>query len=209
MTQPSAPAPDAPATVLVVSARAMFRRTFASVARSLGRPVEERAGLDEGGAEPGVDPRADLGAGHALVVLDLGGADAAGAAAHLGRARGALGDTVPIGAVIDHPDEAVVDALVGAGAAGVLVKASPPTALVESLGLLLGGATCRPAPEVIVPVGAVPEAVRARLGGRDQKLLRLIAGGRSVPSVAAELHLTPAKVVTELRRIMEIVRRRG
>ena len=56
---------------------------------------------------------------------------------------------------------------------------------------------------------ALPEAVRARLSAREQKMLRLVAGGESIPSVAAALHLTSAKVVTDMRRIMDVVRGRA
>lgn len=195
---------DAPGTVLVVSAHPMFRRTFGAVVRSLGRACEALEDLGAGAPE---DPEG--GAGAALVVLDAGSDAPEEGIARLARARRALGDAVPIGAVIDHPDDAAVDALVGAGAAGVLVKAAPPTALVEALALLLAGGTCRPAPSVVVPPEGVPAAVRARLGARDQKMLRLIAGGRSVPAVAAELHLTPARVVADMRRIMDVVRGRA
>ena len=174
----------------------MFRRTFARLVGSFGRACV---------ALPAV-PAA--GGPFALVLADFG---TGGPEACAERARAVVGatDPAPLGAVIDHPDDAAVDALVAAGAAGVLVKAAPPAALTESLELLLAGERCRPAPAVRVAPEALPEALRARLGARERKMLRLIAGGASVPAVAAELHLTPARVVSDMRRIMELVRGRA
>ena len=200
-----APAPDVDAPVLVLSERAMFRRTFRRVVESLGRRCRDAS--DGAGAAREGDAGA-RGAAFALVLVDAGGNGAAAAVATLEAARRALGD-VRIACAIDHPDDAAVDTLMAAGAAGALVKAAPPAALARSLEVLLAGGQCRPAPSVSVPVEGVPEAVRARLGAREQKMLRMIAGGRSVPDVAAALHLTPARVVADMRRIMDVVRGRA
>ena len=186
----------------------MFRRTFARIVESFGhacRTAEPGVGTDAppdsppGGTPPAAKDPVDL------VLADLGGVapDEAGArvAALLDAARGAR-----TACVVDHADDATVDALMAAGAAGVLVKASPPTVLTDALALLFAGGTCRPAPAVTIAPDQLPAAVRARLTAREQKLLRLVAGGASVPATAAALHLTEAKVVAEIRRIVEIVR---
>ena len=185
----------------------MFRRTFARIVESFGHACRT-AGPDVGADAP---PDAMLPAAEDpfdLVLADLGGVapDEAGArvAAVLDGARGAR-----TACVVDHADDATADALMAAGAAGVLVKASPPTALTDALALLFAGGTCRPAPAVTIAPNELPDAVRARLTAREQKLLRLVAGGTSVPATAAALHLTEAKVVAEIRRIVEIVRGRA
>ena len=202
MSTPSRPAaaPAAPSgdvgAVLVLSERAMFRRAFARLVESVGRACEPAA------AVPARARRFEL------VLADLADVDAASAGPRAARLIESV-DGVRTACVIDHPDAGAVDALMAAGSVGVLVKASPPTALTEALALLLAGESCRPAPTVAVAPDALPEAVRARLSARERRMLRLIAGGESIPSVAAALHLTSAKVVTDVRRIMDVVRGRA
>ncbi len=169
----------------IVSTRPWFRKTFEALVRNLRLdPV------------PG-----------ALVVLDLGGLDGASCAAALASCRDGRPDA-RVACVIDQPDDALVETLMAAGAAGVLVKASVPAALVRSLELLIAGGTCRPAPTVEIRTPDVPAALRASLSAREQRMLRLVAGGESVAAVARTLHLTPRKVVHDMRRIAELVRGR-
>ena len=195
--------PDrAPPRVLVLSGRAMFRRTFVRIVDSFGHAceaAEHPPGQRSGAAVPG---------GFDLVLADLGDAGADAARTRVAALLDALGGA-RTACVVDRGDDAVVDAAMAAGAAGVLVKAAPPTVLTDSLALLFAGGSCRPAPSVSIAPDELPDAVRARLGAREQKMLRLVAGGASIPAVAAALHLTEARVVADVRRIMEIVRGRA
>ena len=109
-------------------------------------------------------------------------------------------------AVIDETDDALVEAAMAAGAGGVIVKATPPGVLADWLDALLRGESVRPAPSVTLGAEALDERLRRRLSARRQKLLRLALGGRSVAAIAAELGLTPARVVSETRVVMDIVR---
>ena len=169
----------------------MFRRTFARLLEVLERPVGTAS-------SPG---SADL------VLLDTGARDAGAAEqqylATVDRAGGAR-----IGCVLDEQDDAVIDTLMASGAAGVLLKASPPAVLIASLQLLVDGGACRPAPAFTIDRLELPEAVRHQLTAREQRMLRLMAGGHSIGHVARELSLTRARVVTDMRRIVQAVRGR-
>lgn len=189
---PAIPSNGDGAGVSIVSGRPLFGRTFGKLAESLGRSFRTSS-------PPGEPPT------RGLVMLDLAARTPDAAAASLADcARANPG--ARIACVIDERDDAVVETLVAAGAAGVLIKAAPPEALVAAMELLLAGHDCRPAPTFEIDRLDVPAAVRARLSAREQRMLRRIAGGESIGSVAKALHLTPARVVHDVRRILSTVR---
>jgi len=177
----------------------MFRRTFGKLLLALRESLSivDAASLDD----------IDDGAPRAFVMIDAGGKDAGALAREIAVAR-----TLPccdgVVAVLDETDDALTEAAMGAGARGVLVKAVPPGTLAEWLDALLDGEIVRPAPSVALAPDALSDALRARLSTRRQKLLRLQLGGKSVGETARALGMTPAKVVTEARAIMDIVRGR-
>ena len=201
--------PDADVRVVLLSSRPMFRRTFAKVLRAL-RPGLSIADADSfesiGARRAGAADRAD-GTRAVLVLLDAGGADATALADDVRTIARAPGRARVV-VVLDEPDDARTDAAMAAGAGGVMIKTAPPGVLAEWLDALLDGETVRPAPSVPLGPEALSEALRARLSARRQKLLRLQMGGTSVTDTARALGMTPDKVVTEMRAVMDIVRGR-
>ena len=192
---PAEPTPGT--TVVIVSARPMFRRVFGKLVAALrdDLALEERDELPAAGTLPP----------EAMIVFDAAGL-----------APEALADTVRtarertprVVAVLDESDDAACDAAMEAGASGVMIKAAPPGVIAEWLDALLAGERVRPAPSVALDIETLTPALRARLSARRQKLLRLQLGGTSVSETARALGLTPAKVVAEMRVVMDIVRGR-
>jgi len=180
-------------TVAIRSERAMFTRTFVKLLDVLDRPIEHVRTLDEA----------------AMLLLDIGADPAPAAERHyLDTASQGAAD-LRIACVLDEQDDAVVDTLMASGAAGVLVKSTPPLVLIESLRLLVDGEACRPVPAFPIERLELPDAMREQLSAREQKMLRLMAGGYSIGHVARELSLTRARVVIDMRRILQTVRGRG
>ena len=190
---------DAPTRVVLVSARPMFRRTFGKLLGALRDDivVVETAALGD------VDdaPR------ESLIVLDAGDATRETIARDVGEAVGPDGAR-RVTVVLDETDDALADAAMAAGAAGVMVKSVPPGVLAEWLDALLDGARVRPAPSVALAPETLSESLRARLSARRQKLLRLQMGGASIGETARALGMTRDKVVAETRLVMDIVRGR-
>lgn len=111
--------------------------------------------------------------------------------------------------VLDEQVDAVVDTGMDLGAMGVIIKASPPQIIIDSLHRLLAGERCRPAPVVNVAREDIPEEIRAQLSARQQKMLRAIVGGQSISATARELSITPAKLVGEMRQVIATIRGRA
>ncbi len=111
--------------------------------------------------------------------------------------------------VLDEQDDAVVQAGMDLGAMGVIIKASPPQIIIDSLHRILAGERCRPAPVVSVAREDIPEDIRAQLSARQQKMLRAIVGGQSISATARELSITPAKLVGEMRQVIATIRGRA
>lgn len=107
-------------------------------------------------------------------------------------------------------DSYVYDAL-AAGAAGFLLKATPPDRLVDGIhtvaageALLAPNLTRRLIEEHVrrpPPYDGVPTSL-AGLTSREVEVLRLIAGGRSNDEIAADLVVAPATVKTHVNRIL-------
>ncbi|WP_457190463.1 response regulator transcription factor [Nocardioides sp. P5_E3] len=106
-------------------------------------------------------------------------------------------------------DRYVYDAL-AAGAAGFLLKATPPDRLVEGIrtvaageALLAPGLTRRLIEEFLrhPPPDEAPDAL-AHLTEREREVLALMARGRSNLEIAADLVVAPATVKTHVNRIL-------
>ncbi|MFK7996024.1 MAG: hypothetical protein AB8B87_17940 [Granulosicoccus sp.] len=110
--------------------------------------------------------------------------------------------------IVDEQHDAVIDAGMDMGAMGVIIKASPPQVIIDSLQRILAGERCRPAPVVDVPRTDIPEQIRAQLSARQQKMLRAIMGGQSISATAQSLGMTPAKLVGEMRQVVATIRGR-
>jgi len=200
---PSACPPLGP--IVLVSTRPLFLRTFGKLLGTL-RPSLEIRTSNAVDSEADERERSPL-AGGALVLLDVEGVTGEAVGERVGEwlAGEAAARIVP---VLDEADDLSVEAAMGAGAVGVMVKAAPPGVIAEWLDALLEGSVVRPAPTLALAPDALGEALRVGLSARRQKLLRLIMGGASVAATARELGMTPAKVVSETRALMDIVRGR-
>jgi DNA-binding NarL/FixJ family response regulator len=108
-------------------------------------------------------------------------------------------------------DKYVYDAL-AAGAAGFLLKATPPDRLVEGIRTVCAGEALlapsltrrlietylrRPPPDAVPPPAGL-----GRLTDREHEVLVLIARGLSNDEIAAELVVSPATVKTHVNRVI-------
>ena len=106
-----------------------------------------------------------------------------------------------------HDEAAIVYSALRDGAAGFLSKDSSRSELVESV------LSCARGRDVVAPqlaAGLAGEIRRNRdssaapaLSPRERKVLALIAQGRSIPAMAAELFLAPSTVKTHVQRLYE------
>lgn len=104
-------------------------------------------------------------------------------------------------------DEYVVQAL-RAGAAGFLLKTTPPQALIQAVRQCAAGETTvgptvmnRLVDSYVGHAGPTPPGV-AELTGRELDVLRCLAGGRSNAEIAGELYLAETTVKTHVARIL-------
>lgn len=189
---------EAERRVVLVSGSSMFHRVFGKLLTALrdDLTLEERAGM----------PAPDTLPPETTIMLDASGLGPDALALTVGEAVSARAARVVV--VLDESDDLATEAAMAAGAAGVLLKAAPPGVIAEWLDALLAGERVRPAPTVALDADALSPALRARLSARQQKLLRLQLGGTSIAETARLLALTPARVVTDTRVVMDIVRGR-
>ncbi len=106
-----------------------------------------------------------------------------------------------------HDEAAIVYSALRDGAAGFLSKDSSRSELVESV------LSCAQGRDVVAPqlaAGLAGEIRRNRdssaapaLSPREREVLALIAQGRSIPAMAAELFLAPSTVKTHVQRLYE------
>lgn len=190
-------------TVHIVSQRLLFRKTFAKLVGLLDADViccevtEPLEALTE-------LPTFAEGA----VLLDCGTSDPDQLIEHMLHLLSLQAEATLI-LVLDEQDDAVVEAGMDLGAMGVIIKASPPQIIIDSLHRILAGERCRPAPVVTVAREDIPEEIRAQLSARQQKMLRAMIGGQSISATARELSITPAKLVGEMRQVIATIRGRA
>ena len=207
---------------VLISSRPLFSKTFTRLLQVLGPELHIHACSDDADTLSllkATMPR--------LVIVDAGAVSSASSLPSAGSAEQAtaiaeqedrlmlqiltLLSVVPesgVVVVLDEQDDALTAACMEAGALGVLIKATPPQVLVQMLERVLEGEPCRPAPTTTIAREEVPEALRKQLSARQQKLLRLMLGGHSISASARQLGMTPAKVVTEMRRVLGTLRGR-
>ncbi|MFM9443023.1 response regulator [Streptomyces acidiscabies] len=131
------------------------------------------------------------------------------------RAIGAVGDGAPKVLILTTFElDEYVFAAVRAGAAGFLLKRSPPEALIEGIRTLAAGeallgpsVTRRLLAEFAraTPVEPAPETARrlARLTEREHGVLLLLGRGLSNAEIAVRLHIGEATVKTHVGRVLE------
>ena len=106
-----------------------------------------------------------------------------------------------------HDESAIVFHALAEGAAGFLPKESTKTEIVN------GVLDCAKGRDVVSPALAAGLAGEIRRRGgeaqtpmltpRESEVLNLIAQGRSIPAIAAELYLAPSTVKTHVQRLYE------
>jgi two-component system, NarL family, nitrate/nitrite response regulator NarL len=106
-----------------------------------------------------------------------------------------------------HDESAIVFHALAEGAAGFLPKESTKTEIVK------GVLDCAKGRDVVSPALAAGLAGEIRRRGseaqtpvltpRESEVLNLIAQGRSIPAIAAELYLAPSTVKTHVQRLYE------
>lgn len=131
------------------------------------------------------------------------------------RAIGAVGDSAPKVLILTTFElDEYVFAAVRAGAAGFLLKRSPPEALIEGIRTLAAGeallgpsVTRRLLAEFAraTPLEPAPEMARrlARLTEREHGVLLLLGRGLSNAEIAVRLHIGEATVKTHVGRVLE------
>jgi two-component system invasion response regulator UvrY len=121
----------------------------------------------------------------------------------------------------DHPDLAVLvmsmypERQLGvralkAGASGYLVKGSPPAEIIAAIRKVASGGkyiTAVLAEELAAEAASPREgASPGRLSDREHEVLRLIAGGKGISEIAAQLAISPATVGTYRSRLLAKLR---
>jgi len=189
-------------TVHIVSQRLLFRKTFGKMVSLLDTDVvcKDHATALETLVEI---PAAIQGA----VLLDCGDMNIDQLIASLLHCLSVQPEASVI-LVLDEQNDDVVNAGMDLGAMGIIIKASPPQIIIDSLHRILAGERCRPAPVTTVPREDIPEQIRAQLSARQQKMLRAMMGGQSISATAMQLGMTPAKLVGEMRQVVATIRGR-
>ena len=193
-------------TVHIVSERLMFRKTFSKLLGVLNSSIQTSLLCCEhskGCAELADMPAAPYGA----VMLDCGAQSVDEVINQLLQVL-TVQPAVSLIMVLDEQHDETINAGMNLGVMGVIIKASPPQVIIDSLQRILGGERCRPAPVVAVSREEIPESMRQQLSARQQKMLRAIMGGQSISSTARQLSITPAKLVNEMRHVMATIRGR-
>ena len=105
-----------------------------------------------------------------------------------------------------HDESAIVFRALQDGAAGFLPKESTRSELVNAV------LDCAKGRDVVAPslaaglVGEIRKSAEPAgpvLSPREREVLKLIAGGSSIPSIAKELYLAPSTVKTHVQRLYE------
>ena len=105
-----------------------------------------------------------------------------------------------------HDESAIVYQAIQQGVAGFLPKESTRTEIVKAV------LDCAKGRDVVSPdlVAGLAGEIRRRaeptapvLSAREREVLNRIAGGQSIPAIAAELYLAPSTVKTHVQRLYE------
>jgi two-component system nitrate/nitrite response regulator NarL len=105
-----------------------------------------------------------------------------------------------------HDESAIVYGALQEGAAGFLPKESTRSELVNAV------LDCAKGHDIVAPSIAAGlageirrrgEPERPTLSAREREVLKLIAGGRTIPAMAKELYLAPSTVKTHVQRLYE------
>jgi two-component system, NarL family, nitrate/nitrite response regulator NarL len=105
-----------------------------------------------------------------------------------------------------HDESAIVYRALQEGAAGFLPKESTRSELVNAV------LSCAKGRDILAPdlAAGLAGEIRRRnepdapvLSPREREVLKLIAGGRSIPAIAQELYLAPSTVKTHVQRLYE------
>ena len=189
-------------TVVLVSDRLMFRKSFSKMIQVLDPSLSVRE-LSNSLPYTIELPSIDSG----VIILDAGTSGEERVVEQLLSIL-SIQPEASIIVVLDEQHDLVVQSAMDTGALGVAIKAAPPQVLVDMLQRGLNGERVRPAPVMDIGREDIPEHMRKRLSVRQQKMLRLMIGGQSISATAGKLDVTPAKVVTEMRKVLSIVRGR-
>lgn len=187
-------------TVYILSERFLFRKTFSKLIGLLDTKAlcrEEAVTYDTIKEIPAPNEGA--------VVIDCGNIDAQSVDACMFHCL-SIQPTAMIILVFDEQNDAVIEAAMSLGAMGVIIKATTPNNIIDSLQRVLMGERCRPAPVFDVPREHIPEHLRRQLSARQQKMLRAMIGGQSISVTAGKLGVTPAKLVNDMREVIAKLR---
>jgi DNA-binding NarL/FixJ family response regulator len=106
-----------------------------------------------------------------------------------------------------HEEEQYAVRAIKAGASGYLTKESASAQLVSAIRKVAsGGAFISSAVAEQLALGAMPQAegpLHGSLSDREFQVLRMLASGRSVSEIAAELNLSVKTVSTHKARLMQ------
>lgn len=100
-------------------------------------------------------------------------------------------------------DDALVDALLAAGAAGFLPKTSPAAVMLAAIDQVLAGGQYRPAPLPNGAANALPAL--APLSGRLADVARLLAAGLTNKEIARELGVGPETVKSHVAHLLDVL----
>ena len=144
-----------------------------------------------------------------VVVMDLSMGDGDGLTATRDIARDESAGAPRVLVLTMHAEEAYLEAVLDAGAAGYLVKSTADRELVEAVRTVARGEVwLHPAAASLLAAGARRRESRAsdrarfdRLTDRERAVMQLIAQGYTAPEIGEQLSISPKTVDTYKQRI--------
>ncbi|CAG0949217.1 Response regulator UvrY [Burkholderiales bacterium] len=113
--------------------------------------------------------------------------------------------TLPLLVLTMHYEAQIAARALRAGATGYLTKGSEPEILIAAIRKVSGGGRfIDPSlvDAIVFDAQGLENAPHERLSDREQQVLRMLAGGRSVNDIAIGLHLSAKTISTHKKRIM-------